>query len=74
MVAATEAQCQPKVQSNRNASHAIPSGNGTVAVKRGRKPVVTPERVQMICGALARGGSVNTESLDESDPLRPVLT
>src|SRR5438874_2030288 len=66
MVAAAEAQFPPKVESEDDAScassthesnldsadaHAI----GWQSRKRGRKPVVTPEKVQMICDLLGRG-------------------
>ena len=49
MGAVTEAQFPLKATADNEASRA--------SVKRGRKPVVTPERVQMICELLARGES-----------------
>jgi hypothetical protein len=49
MVAMTEAQFPSKATAGDEASRA--------SVKRGRKPVVTPERVNMICELLARGES-----------------
>lgn len=49
MVAAAEAQFPSKAKAEDDASRA--------RVKRGRKPVVTPERVEMICGLLAKGES-----------------
>ena len=44
-----ETQFPPKVKSNDDASRAT--------LRRDRKPVVTPDRVQMICQMLARGES-----------------
>lgn len=57
MVAAVEAQFPPKVKSEDNASHAraIEDHEGCQSLKRGRKRVVTAEKVQMICGLLAIG-------------------
>ena len=61
MVAAAEAKFPPKAQSEDDASRAratdeINSASAPAqARKRGRKPVVTPERVQMICELLAHG-------------------
>jgi hypothetical protein len=49
MVAVTEAQFPSKATADDDASRA--------RVKRGRKPVVTQERVNMICELLARGES-----------------
>jgi hypothetical protein len=57
MVASAEAQFPPKVKSGESASHAIAPENVATTVKRGRKGVVTAERVQLICEALARGES-----------------
>ena len=45
----SETQFPPKPNRDDSASRAT--------LKRGRKPVVTPERVQLICQILARGGS-----------------
>ena len=56
-VAAAEAQFPPKAKSDESASHAIPPENVTPAARRGRKRVVTAERVQVICESLARGES-----------------
>jgi hypothetical protein len=55
MVAAAEAKFPPKTKSDDDASRATPTQNTAAASKRGRKPVVTPERVQLICKMLARG-------------------
>jgi hypothetical protein len=55
MVAAAEAKFPPKAKSNDGASRATPTENTAAAPKRGRKPVVTPERVQLICEMLALG-------------------
>jgi hypothetical protein len=49
MVAMTGTQFPSKATAGDEASRA--------SVKRGRKPVVTPERVNMICELLARGES-----------------
>jgi hypothetical protein len=49
MVAMTEAQFPSKATADNEASRA--------SVKRGRKTVVTPERINMICELLARGES-----------------
>ena len=59
MVAAAEAQFLPKVKDDERASHAEHMAGAVEAQqrKRGRKRVVTPGRVQMICGLLARGES-----------------
>jgi hypothetical protein len=56
-VAVTEAQFPSKATADNEASRAtLPEG--TVATrKRGRKPVVTPERVQLICELLMHGES-----------------
>jgi hypothetical protein len=45
----SETQFPPKVERDDNASRAT--------LRRGRKPVVTPDRVQLICQMLARGES-----------------
>ncbi len=67
MVAAAEAQFPPKVQPEGDAScakvaedskslpHAQAHAMDHPNLKRGRKPVVTPERVQMICGLIGKG-------------------
>ena len=57
-VAAAEAQFPPKAKADDEASRARVSEDASSQPrKRGRKPVVTPERVQMICGLLAHGES-----------------
>jgi hypothetical protein len=56
MVAAAEAQFPPKAKNEDNASRARVDSNSQPR-KRGRKPVVTPERVEMICGLIAHGES-----------------
>jgi hypothetical protein len=63
MVAAAEAQFPPKVKSEDSASCARLMENesleanaaGCQSVRRGRKPVVTAEKVEMICELLAHG-------------------
>jgi hypothetical protein len=58
MVAAAEAQFPPKVTASDDASCARATDEATVdrqLSKRGRKAVVTPERVKLICALLARG-------------------
>jgi hypothetical protein len=57
MVAAAEAKYPQKGKSGESASRAGPTEDVTLTAKRGRKSVVTPERVQLICEALARGES-----------------
>jgi hypothetical protein len=57
MVAAAEAQFPPKVKNNESASRAEPTEDVTLTAKRGRKRVVTPERVEKICEALTQGES-----------------
>jgi len=57
MVAAAEAQFPPKVKTDSEASRASPRESLEMTGKRGRKSVVTPERVQLICELLARGES-----------------
>ena len=69
MVAAAEAQFPPKVKNDDGASRASSTEDGKLLAhtqaramhcqprKGGRKPVVTTERVQMICELLARGES-----------------
>jgi hypothetical protein len=58
MVAAAEAQFPPKAKSDESTSRAEPTETADSRFqKRGRKPAVTPERVQMICEQLARGES-----------------
>jgi len=69
MVAAAEAQLPPKVKGAGEASRVSSTEDGKLlahtqaramdcqTAKRGRKAVVTPERVQMICELLARGES-----------------
>ena len=57
MVAAAEAQFPPKVESAERASRAEPPQDLASTAKRGRKTVVTPERVEKICEALAEGES-----------------
>lgn len=63
MVAAAEAQFPPKVKSAESASHAIAPEKCLTTVKRGRKPLVTPARVQLICELLARGESESAACL-----------
>jgi hypothetical protein len=61
MVAAAETQFPPKAQDNNGASRANVTDEVNSAVvpaqarKRGRKPVVTPEKVQVICDLLSHG-------------------
>jgi hypothetical protein len=63
MVAAAEAQFPPKVKHDNGATYATPMRNesletraiGCHSRKRGRKAVVTPERIKLICELLARG-------------------
>lgn len=60
MVAAAEAQFPSKVESEDDASRAKQPKDCTIApppLKRGRKPIVTPERVRVICEALSNGDS-----------------
>jgi hypothetical protein len=57
MVAAAEAQFPPKAKRDDGASRATPTESATARPKRGRKPVVTPERVELICRMMARGES-----------------
>jgi hypothetical protein len=47
MVAVTEAQFPPKAKSDDTASRETPPESTVATRKRGRKPVVTPERVQL---------------------------
>lgn len=54
-VEAAEAQFPPKVEAESDASRATPVRDLKLPPKRGRKPVVTPERVRMICELLAGG-------------------
>src|ERR1700681_2870387 len=55
-VAAAEAQFPSKVKSDDDASRAEPAEESQHHPgKRGRKPVVTPERVQTICDLVAHG-------------------
>jgi len=57
-VAAAEAQFPPKAKADDDASRArVGEDASSRPRKRGRKPVVTPERVKMICGLIARGES-----------------
>ena len=57
-VAAAEAQFPQKVKADHEPSHAgVSEDAGSRPRKRGRKPVVTPERVEMICELLAHGES-----------------
>jgi hypothetical protein len=57
-VAAAEAQFPPKVKADHEASRArVSEDAGSRPRKRGRKRVVTPERVEIICGLIARGES-----------------
>jgi hypothetical protein len=51
MVAVTEAQFPSKATADDEASHTV------AGVKRGRKPVVTPERINTICELLTHGES-----------------
>jgi len=57
MVAAAEAQFPPKAKDVESASRAEPTEDVTLTTKRGRKRVVTPDRVQLICELLASGES-----------------
>jgi hypothetical protein len=57
MVAAAEAKFPPKTKMDGSASRTTLPESTTAKAKRGRKPVVTPERVQLICEMLARGES-----------------
>jgi hypothetical protein len=57
-VAAAEAQFPPKAKAKDDASRAgVGEGSNSQSRKRGRKPVVTPERVEIICELLAHGES-----------------
>jgi hypothetical protein len=57
-VAAAEAQFPPKAKADDDASRArVGEYASSQSRKRGRKPVVTPERVEIICGLIARGES-----------------
>jgi hypothetical protein len=57
-VAAAEAQFPPKTKADDEASRAVVSeGSDSSPRKRGRKIVVTPGRVEMICALIARGES-----------------
>jgi hypothetical protein len=57
-VAAAEAQFPPNTKTDDDASRARLSDDASSQPrKRGRKPVVTPERVETICGLLAHGES-----------------
>ena len=58
-VAAAEAQFPPKAKTDDDASRARvgEEESNSQPRKRGRKPVVTPERVEIICGLIARGES-----------------
>ena len=57
-VAAAEAQFPQKVKADHEASRAsVGEDASSQPRKRGRKPVVTPERVKMICELLAHGES-----------------
>lgn len=57
-VAAAEAQFPTKSKADDEASRATVSEDASSKPrKRGRKPVVTPERVEIICGLIARGES-----------------
>jgi hypothetical protein len=54
MVAAAEAQFPPKAKRDDSASRAcVGENSNSQPRKRGRKPVVTPERIEMICELLA---------------------
>jgi hypothetical protein len=56
MVAAAEAQFPPKVKDDESASRARPEESAPVHFpKRGRKRVVTPERVRLICELIGKG-------------------
>jgi hypothetical protein len=65
VVAAAEAQFPPNVKADDDASRARMGEHSKLLAhamdsqprKRGRKPVVTPERVQIICGLVAHGES-----------------
>jgi hypothetical protein len=57
MVAAAAAQFPPKAKSDHSALRASSTEDVTLTAKRGRKRVVTPERVQLICELLASGES-----------------
>jgi hypothetical protein len=57
MVAVTEAQFPSKAKSDHTVSRATLIESTVATRKRGRKPVVTPKRVQLICEMLARGES-----------------
>jgi hypothetical protein len=57
-VAVAEAQFPQKMKTDDEASRAgVSEGSNSPPRKRGRKPVVTPERVEMICGLIAKGES-----------------
>ncbi len=57
-VAAAEAQFPSKAKPDDDPSRAcVGEDSNSQPRKRGRKPVVTPERVKMICGLLAHGES-----------------
>jgi hypothetical protein len=57
-VAAAEAQFPPKTKADDEASRAgVSEDASSQPRKRGRKPVVTPERVKIICELLAHGES-----------------
>jgi hypothetical protein len=57
-VAAAEAQFPSKAKAEDDASRAgVSKDSNSQPQKRGRKPVVTPERVRMICGLIAKGES-----------------
>jgi hypothetical protein len=57
-VAAAEAQFPPKAETDDDASRArVSERSNSQPSKRGRKPVVTPERVETICGLIAKGES-----------------
>jgi hypothetical protein len=57
MVAAAKAQFPPKAKNDESASRAEPLEDVTLTAKRGRRRVVTPQRVEKICDALAQGQS-----------------
>jgi hypothetical protein len=60
-VAAAEAQFASKMKADDDASRAgVSEDSNSQPRKRGRKPVVTPERVEMICKLLAKGESENS--------------
>jgi hypothetical protein len=63
MVEAAEAKFPPKAKREDDASRATMPENAAATPKRGRKPVVTAERVQLICEMLARGESECTACL-----------